>query len=251
MKHATALLLLLVAGVASARVDFDVPVPPEVSGRPNGVRTQAVPAIAGPGAVTTTSRVWLKATNIGVMGNAFPAQSSDPSAQWPGSSGVEHLFYWGLWVGAAVPGAATPAERYHVTSSIEWRPPSLDPVDRIYTSALGDPGTLRWVDDDGDGTTDEEFVNGRDDDGDGRIDEDTAIVADREFTYEMNDISEQSINANPLERHVPLGLRVRQEVLSFQAKEASDFAATTYTITNVSATASSTASVPMRRAQYR
>ena len=234
MKRALGLLLLLVAGVASARVDFDVPLRAEDLGRPNGVRPQAVPAIAGPGAVTTTSRVWLKATNIGVMGNAFPAQSSDPSAQWPGSSGVEHLFYWGLWVGAAVPGATTPNERYRVTSSIEWRPPSLDPVDRVYTSALGDPGTLRWVDDDGDSTADEEFVNGKDDDGDGRVDEDCAIVADREFTFEMTDFSEQSLNANPLERHVPLGLRVRQEVLSFQATEANDFAATTYTVTNVS-----------------
>ena len=85
MKRAACLLLLLVAGVASARVDFDLPVPTGDLARPNGVRPQAVPAIAGPGAVTTTSRVWLKATNIGVMGNAFPAQSSDPSAQWPGS----------------------------------------------------------------------------------------------------------------------------------------------------------------------
>jgi hypothetical protein len=234
MKRALPLLLLLLAGAASARVTYEFPAPPEELGRPNGVEPQAVPAIAGPGAVTTTSRVWLKATNIGVMGNAFPAQSSDPSAQWPGSSGVEHLFYWGLWVGAAIPGATTPDERYRVTSSIEWRPPSLDPADRIYTNALGDPGTLRWVDDDGDGRTDEEFPNGKDDDGDGKIDEDCAIVADREFTFEMTDMSEQSLNANPAERHAPLGLRVRQQVFSFQAKEASDFAATTYEITNVS-----------------
>ena len=234
MTRVLVLLFLLVASGASARVDIDVPGPADDPGRPNGVRPQAVPAIAGPGAVTTTSRVWLKATNIGVMGNAFPAQSSDPSAQWPGSSGVEHLFYWGLWVGAAVPGATTANERYRVTSAVEWRPPSLDAVDRIYTSALGDPGTLRWVDDDGDSATDEEFMNGRDDDGDGRVDEDCAIVADREFTFEMTDFSEQSLNSNPLERHVPLGLRVRQEVLSFQAKEANDFVATAYTITNVS-----------------
>jgi hypothetical protein len=228
-----ALALLLVPALASARVDFDVPAPP-AGERPNGVRTQAVPEIAGPGAVTTTSRVWLKATNLGIMGNAFPAQSSDPSAQWPGSSGVEHLFYWGLWVGAALPGATNPNDRYHVTSSIEWRPPSLAPEDRIYTSTLGDAGTLRWVDDDRDGRTDEEFRNGKDDDGDGKVDEDCAIVADREFTFEMRDDTEQSLNANPTERHVPLGLRVRQEVLSFQAKEANDFAATTYTVTNVS-----------------
>ena len=226
-------VLLLVPALAWARIDSEFKQPDEAA-RPNGVHTQAVPEIAGPGAVTTTSRVWLKATNIGIMGNAFPAQSSDPSAQWPGSSGVEHLYYWGLWVGAAIPGAATPAERYRVTSSIEWRPPSLDPADRIYTSRVGDPGTLRWIDDDKDGKTDEEFLNGRDDDGDGLVDEDCAIVADKEFTFEMRDDSEQSLYSNPTEQHRPLGLRVRQEVFSFEAKEATDFAATTYTITNMS-----------------
>jgi hypothetical protein len=235
MKQLLAALLLCLPAVAHARVDFEFPAPADATARPNGVRTQAVPAIAGPGAVTTASRLWLKATNLGIMGNAFPAQSSDPSAQWPGSSGVEHLFYWGLWVGAAIPGAATPTERYRVTSSIEWRPPSLDPEDRIYSGRVRDPGTLRWVDDDRGGSVDEEFPTGRDDDGDGRIDEDTAIVADREFTFEMRDDTEQSLYANPTEQHRPLGLRVRQEVFAFEAKEASDFVATTYTITNVSA----------------
>ncbi|MEP7028367.1 MAG: hypothetical protein ABI960_07220, partial [Candidatus Eisenbacteria bacterium] len=221
----------------AARVTFEFPQPAvegRAPGRPNGIGPQAVPDVRGPGHVTTTSRVWLKATNLGIMGNAYPSLSSDPSAQWPGSSGVEHLFYWGLWVGAAIPGARSPGERYLVTSSIEWRPPSLDPADRIYESRPGDAGALRWVDDDHDGKYDEDFQNGRDDDGDGLVDEDHAAESDRTFSFEMRDDTEQSLYANPSEPHRPLGLRVRQKVESFEAKEASDFVGTTYEITNVS-----------------
>jgi hypothetical protein len=95
--------------------------------------------VRGRGRVTNTSRVWLKATNIGIMGNAFPTLSNDPSAQWPGRRASNTCSYWGLWVGAAIPGAATPNERYRVSQSIEWRPPTLEAEDRIYTSYDGAP----------------------------------------------------------------------------------------------------------------
>jgi hypothetical protein len=213
------------------------PAPPtdsKAGGRPNGVRPAAVPEVRGPGRVTNTSRVWLKATNIGIMGNAFPTLSNDPSAQWPGPSGVEYLFYWGLWVGAAIPGATSPNEHYRVSQSIEWRPPTLEPEDRIYTSYDGAPNGLREFDDDGDGRTDEDFQNGRDDDGDGLIDEDFAAASQRMFSFEMRDDTEQARNATPSEPHVPLGLQVRQTVLAFEGKEAQDFVGTTYEIRNVS-----------------
>jgi hypothetical protein len=202
--------------------------------RPGGFAPAAVPDIVGPGHVTTTSRVWLKTTNIGVMGNPFTAESDDPAAQWPGPSGVEYLFYWGLWVGAVVPGATTPETRYRVSQSTEWRPPSLDPVDRIYETVASDPGTLEWVDDDRDSAFDEEFRNGKDDDGDGRIDEDCARVSDRDFTLEMRDDTPQSAYTGNAEAHVPLGLRVRQSVYSFEADAANDFVGVRYEITNVS-----------------
>ncbi len=237
-------LLLCAFGPGGAGAHILTEFPPPPPGAPNspatgtlregGYAPQAVPDIEGPGHVTTGSRLWLKTTNIGVMGNPFTAQSDDPAAQWPGASGVEYLFYWGLWVGAVVPGQDAPENRYRVSNSTEWRPPSLDPVDRIYETRPSDPGTLFWVDDDHDGKTDEEFKNGKDDDGDGLIDEDCGAISDREFTLEMRDDTPQAAFSGSAEAHVPLGLRVRQSVYSFESDSANDFIATRYEITNVS-----------------
>ncbi len=231
------LALLVCARPGATRVTFEFPPPnPDTtgSGRPNGMATQAVPEVRGPGHVTTASRVWLKATNIGVMGNAFPSLSSDPSAQWPGSSGVEYLYYWGLWVGGVVPGQVSPEARYRVSSSIEWRPPSLDPVDRIYDTYQGAPGSLRWVDDDHDRRYDEDPLNGKDDDGDGKVDEDGAMISQRMFAFDMRDDTPQALNANPAEPHVPLGLSIHQTVDAFEARELGDFVPATYQVSNVS-----------------
>ncbi len=192
----------------------------------------AVPEIGGPGRITSAGRLWMKATNIGVMGNAYPALSSDPAAQWPGPSGVEYLYYWGLWVGAVRPGEADAGRRYRVSQATEWRPPTLDPVDRIYESYEGTPQGLREVDDDGDGRYDEEFLDGRDDDGDGAIDEDYAAIGQRTYTFSMSDDTPQATNANFAEQHLPLGLRVRQTVHSFTGPDVEDAAAVTYEITN-------------------
>ena len=65
------------------------------------------------------------------MGNAFPSLSSDPSAQWPGSSGVEHLFYWGLWVGAAIPGAPTPEELERMRAELSEMGERVDFTERL------------------------------------------------------------------------------------------------------------------------
>ncbi len=194
---------------------------------------QAVPEIGGPGRITSAGRLWLKATNIGLMGNAYPALSSDPSAQWPGPSGVEHLYYWGLWVGAVRPGETNAGRRYRVSQSTEWRPPTLDAADRIYEAYEGIPGGLREVDDDGDGRYDEEFLDGHDDDGDGAIDEDHAAIGQRAYTFAMSDDTPQATNANFAEQHLPLGLRVRQTVNSFTDATVEDAAAVTYEITNI------------------
>jgi len=243
MRVLAALGALLVACVlcayapGGARAHILADLPPAATGATShrgGVAPTAVPDIQGPGHFTTGSRLWLKTTNIGVMGNPFTAESDDPSAQWPGASGVEYLFYWGLWVGAVVPGESQPQYRYRVSQNTEWRPPSLDPVDHIYETRPSDPGTLYWVDDDHDGKTDEEFMNGKDDDGDGRIDEDCGAQSDRQFTLEMRDDTPQSAYTGNGEAHIPLGLRVRQTVYSFETDSANDFVATRYEITNMS-----------------
>lgn len=192
----------------------------------------AVPEINGPGRVSTAGNVWMKTTNIGILGNPFTAQSSDPSGQWPGPSGVEYLFFIGLWVAAKNPEAQDPALVRRVSHNTEWRPPSLAPEDRIYLSYDGAVNGAREVDDDNDGRVDEEFLNGKDDDFDGRIDEDYAALSQQMFACELRDDTDQAVNANFAEKHVPFGLLVQQTSLAFAVPGANDFAAADYKIIN-------------------
>ena len=239
-----AVLTFVLAPGASARVldkDLEGMVAPTVSGdeQPGTIRgghysPQAVPEINGPGRVSTVGNVWLKTTNIGVMGNPFPANSSDPSGQWPGPSGNEFLFYWGLWVGAKNPEAQDPAAVRRVSHNTEWRPPSLAPEDRIYQSYDGQVGGQRDFNDDGDGQIDEEFYNGKDDDNDGAIDEDYAAISQQMYTCELRDDTDQAVNANFAEKHVPFGLLVRQSTLAFAVPGSNDFTAVSYDIFNQS-----------------
>lgn len=217
---------------AQARSGAGVPASPGLD-RAAGYAPHAVPDIAGPGHVTTSGRLWMKSTNLGYMGNPFPELSSDPGAQWPGPSGVEYLFNWSLWVGARRPGGAS-SERYRVSAGLEWRPPSLDPADRIHRAYEGQPGGLREFDDDGDGRADEEWLNGRDDDGDGAVDEDFASVSQSMDAFDMRDDTPQSSGFTGGEPHVPLGLHVRQRTLSFGDDLAADLVGVEYLVTNVS-----------------
>jgi hypothetical protein len=196
--------------------------------------THAVPEINGPGRVSTAGNVWMKTTNIGVLGNPFTAQSSDPSAQWPGPSGVEYLFFIGLFVAAKNPEATDPAQVRRVSHNTEWRPPSLLPEDRIYTTYDGQVKGAREVDDDTDGQVDEEFLNGKDDDFDGEIDEDYAAYSQQMYTCELRDDTDQAVNANFAEKHVPFGLLVQQSTLSFAVPGANDFAAADFKVINQS-----------------
>ena len=201
-------------------------------GSPYG--THAVPEINGPGNVSTAGNVWMKTTNIGILGNPFTAQSSDPSAQWPGPSGVEYLFFIGLWVAAKNPEAIDPALVRRVSHNTEWRPPTLAPEDRIYKTYDGQVNGAREVDDDGDNAVDEEYLNGKDDDFDGRIDEDYAAYSQLMYTCELRDDTDQAVNANFAEKHVPFGLLVQQSTLSFAVPGANDFAAADFKIINQS-----------------
>jgi hypothetical protein len=225
-----AILLLVVAGPRGAGARSGEATPP-----PSPTRTHAIPEISGPGRVTTAGRLWMKTTNIGYMGNPFPALSSDPGGQWPGPSGVEYLYNWSLWVGAKVRGATAGAPPYRVSAGIEWRPPSLDPEDRIHRAFEGQYGGLRDYDDDADGRYDEEWLNGRDDDADGRVDEDFAAYSQSMDALEMRDDTPQSLGGTDLEVHTPIGLRVRQRTLSFADGAPADFVGVEYLVTNMTA----------------
>src|SRR6185369_9551189 len=142
----------------------------------------AVPDQFGPGSVLGVGNLRMKIINNGILGNPFTNTSTDPSAQWPGASGVEYLNAIYLMVAAVNPTATDPTSVRRCSFGREWRPPTLNPEDKIYRAYDGIINGARFVNDDGDhdddpsigsvARIDEDFLDGRDDDGDGKIDED-------------------------------------------------------------------------------
>jgi hypothetical protein len=203
-------------------------------------RPADIPDIFGPGAVLTVGEVYMKITNFGHVGNLFMNLSSDPSAQWPGASGVEYLSSIRFAVGAVNPTATDPTAVRRVSYLLEWRPPSLDPVDRIYKAYDGIINGSRYTNDDGDfdldhnPLIDEDFLDGHDNDGDGRVDEDYGAVGQEMFSCVIRDDTPQAINATFNEKHVPLGLECKQLAWAYSIPGFTDFNVVQYNITNVS-----------------
>jgi hypothetical protein len=211
-------------------------------------RPADVPDIFGPGCVLSVGNLFMKVTNFGVIGNPWAGTlSSDPSGQWRGASGIEYLDYIGLAVGAVNPEATDPNAIRRVSSVTEWRPPSLDPVDKMYRAYDGILNGARFVNDDndtypqdygiyraGEPRIDEDFLDGIDNDGDGLIDEDYGAIGQQTFTCRMRDDTPQAINAVAAEKHVPLGLEVHQMAWAYSIPGFTDFNVVQYTIYNVS-----------------
>lgn len=208
--------------------------PPVARTRPGSLRPLDRPDIVGDGKITRAGNLWVKTTNIGYIGNPFTALSSDPAAQWPGPSGVEYLFYAGLWVGAKDPATTDPSRARRVSQNTEWRPASLDPVDHIYEGYAGMPGSLSYVDDDHDGRVDEDPLDGRDNDQDGEIDEDFAAPSEQIYSCVLRDDTPEAIQEGTADPHLPLGLQVRQTTYAFSAPEVRDVVYFRYEIQNVS-----------------
>ena len=236
-------LLALAAAVCAAPPGLPEPgVPPKAApGRPGSrpATPADIPDIYGPGAVLNIGNINMKVTNMGVIGNPFTHLSSDPSGQWPGASGVEYLNAIVFAVGAVDPRETDPVLRYHVSSGTEWRPPTLDPVDRIYQSFEGVAGGKQLVNDDNDRDPftgafriDEEFLDGRDNDGDGKIDEDHAAVGHLMFSCVMRDDTPAALATVSNERHVPLGLECRQRAWAYSIPGFADFNVIEFTIIN-------------------
>ncbi len=203
--------------------------PHVVNGR---VKPAALPDIFGPGAVLNVGNVVMKITNNGFNGNPFTNLSSDPSCQWPGVSGIEYLNFVGLAVGGKNPGATDPTAIRRVSYIQEFRPPTLDPVDRIYRAYDGIINGTRFGDDDTDGEIDEDFLDGHDNDGNHGADEDFAAIGQQMFSCIMRDDTPQAINAASNERHVPLGVEVQQLAWAYSIPGYTDFDVIEWTIFN-------------------
>ncbi|HEX6790745.1 MAG TPA: FlgD immunoglobulin-like domain containing protein [Candidatus Krumholzibacteria bacterium] len=162
-------------------------------------------------------------------GSALPF-SAAPSGEWPAGSGIEHVFTGGLWVGALKEGVPAVS-----TAAYEWEfRPSQDVRDVVYRSAEGTVGGTRsgWpgADDDHDGRTDEDPLNGYDDDTDGQIDEDYAAISDQMFSRQYVDNHPTAIQAYP--QHNPLNIFVRERSYQWTDDDFDDFIGIDYEITN-------------------
>ncbi|HYM81651.1 MAG TPA: hypothetical protein VEY91_09610 [Candidatus Limnocylindria bacterium] len=204
-------------------------------------RPAAIPDIFGPGAVLTVGNVYMKVTNLGLFGNPFVTVSNDASAQWPGASGVEYLAFALFSVGAVNPVATEPNAVRRVSYFSEWRPPSLEPEDRMYEAYEGIVNGARLFNDDGDrdpatnpplSLIDEDFLDGHDNDGDGRIDEDYAALGQQMITCAIRDDTPQAVNSVFNEKHIPFGLEVHQQAFAFANTRLANFNAVEYTIYN-------------------
>ncbi|MBI4719831.1 MAG: T9SS type A sorting domain-containing protein [Chitinivibrionia bacterium] len=168
---------------------------------------------------------------FGSMPNTGMPFAFAPSAEWPAGSGVEHLFSGGIWVGALKSGVP------QVTTSTfesEFRP-TQDPIDIVYRSAEGAPQGDRFpfpgADDDGDGSYDEDWLDGHDNDGDALIDEDFAAVSTQMFSRWYTDNNPLSKEQYPA--HDPLDIMVREESYQWADDEFDDFVGIEYVITNI------------------
>lgn len=171
----------------------------------------------------------MRVTNAGILGNAFPERSSDPSLEYPLGSGQELLHYAALWVGART----DQGPRVSGGPLLEWRPTPA-PEDRVRIAWHGRRGSRQAWDDDRDGTVDEEKLNGRDDDGDGEVDEDLGIPGQQILSADYADDRPEAVYyVYPRgERHVPIGLSVHQEVYGWSTPGYDGIAGIDVTITN-------------------
>ncbi len=171
--------------------------------------------------------IWLHTCNLGFFGTY--ATSSDPSCEWPYASGYEHLFAGGFWVGARSAGDTLVSTS---ALAMEFSPPRADSTYRIYASYAGAPGGIKDYDDDGDGSVDEDRLDGLDNDMDGLIDEDYAAISEQMFTYVCFDTVTIQY-PNPQDLPSPMGLEAYVQSFAWGEGPAENFVGVRYEITNI------------------
>ena len=183
--------------------------------------------------VHDVGELWSHVSNwgqIGSMPGAGQPFSNAPSAEWPGGSKVEYLWVAGLWVGSVVNGVPAVSTAAY---QIEFRP-SSSLLDVVYYSAFGSTGGNRIpspnADDDGDGSLDEDVLDGFDNDLDGEIDEDYAAISDQMLSRRFRDDDPGIFQIYP--NHIAQHLAVHEESYQFDDPDFDDFVGFTLTIKN-------------------
>ena len=168
--------------------------------------------------------------NVGRVGNGqLNGLSDQVSAGWRGG---EYLYIGAMWIGAI----ASDNLAYVSTGGYEFELlPELNPIDTMYTAYEGitngnRPGFSTQPDDDNDGVTDEEFLNGIDDDGDTLIDEDYAAVSQQMYSCQYYDYTELAKSLNP--EHRPLNVRVQQRSYAWSTSGSNEFVGFDFDIIN-------------------
>ncbi|MCP4546502.1 MAG: hypothetical protein GY835_08570 [bacterium] len=183
--------------------------------------------------VHNVGELQMNITNWGMFGS-FPGlaleMSDAASAQWPAGSGIEHMFFGEVWIGAKVSGIPRVSTAVVNSEFASYR----NPINTVYRSFEGDDRGRRYpsglADDDEDGLVDEDPLNGRDDDGDGAIDEDFAAVGSQVFRCSYRDDLPEILRDEP--DHNPLGVEIIQQSHQWDNAQADDFIGVEFTIFN-------------------
>ncbi|OGU84254.1 MAG: hypothetical protein A2W11_15070 [Ignavibacteria bacterium RBG_16_35_7] len=176
-------------------------------------REQFAKALADDSRYTNAGNIGLSVTNFGMYGSGWVNWPSVPSCEYPLSSGIEHLFAGGLWVGGFIQGDPNP----HVTTAA---------VDAATISSNRGGGF--------------EFTNSQSD----NIVERSSLLDSRfynpdaishqDFTMNFSDTNTIYLSGQLIPEHVPMDLAVHQETYSWNFPFADFFVILNFTIKNVS-----------------
>jgi hypothetical protein len=168
-------------------------------------RAQALFAIR----TTTLNRVGLTLTNYGFLGNNFISRT--PSCEYPLGLGFEHMSRAGIWVGAlaitdqgelnrVTTGSIDNSQGSNQVADTEWSPleGGIQERSNLINSQFFSPDA----------------------------------VSEQDFVCSYRDVPGRNASGLNVEDHVPLGVRVDQEIYSFSIQPAADFVVLHYTITN-------------------
>ncbi|MCP4545824.1 MAG: T9SS type A sorting domain-containing protein [bacterium] len=200
-----------------------VPVYAQVESRDSDSRTHCV------------GELLLPVTNYGIFG---AIDGNEPSARWPGLTGIDHLRLGALWCGALVSGVPrVSCSANGVDFPMELQagvsPHSSLPF-AIYESAENYNNGDRYPhpnwDFDGDGREDEDPRDGLDNDGDGMYEEDGATISDQMFSCFYKDNIPECYENSPY--HQALDLHVYQETYQWSTPLLQDFVGLRFTVLN-------------------